>query len=381
MILEIEKYIRELLYDYDCVIVPQLGGFVTNYRPATIVRESGIGNPPGKDILFNKNLTQSDGLLERAIATGSKISFEEAGATLKSLAEDYWAKLNGGEKVNFKKIGILYIDAHKKLRFEPAAGQNYLKASFGFESFSLPPVVKSEPKPILAKEEAEPEVMEIPFYDNRAFKKSKSIYWVAAATLMPFVAMSIYMGFTTNFKSPTEMTLAELIPFNTPTFETPAYTERTPNNAGMAIKNDKQEDSFPENTTVFPFSFEKNEVDSSGIWVNLNKDIKPEPEIVSGEANAVNSRDSATDKPEAAPLNTKKYHIIAGCFGDETNANKYVSRLQSKGYAASILDFHKNLHRVQIESFSDYSTALQKLQDVRNDGTFPNAWLLKKPQS
>lgn len=369
------------MFDYDCVIVPQLGGFVTNYRPASIGRESGIGKPPGKDILFNKNLTQSDGLLERAIATGTEISFEEAGASLKNLTEEYWAKLNGGEKVNFKKIGVLYIDAHKKLRFEPAAGQNYLKASFGFESFSLPPVVKSEPKPVVTNKEEEPEVMEIPFYDNRAFKKSKSIYWVAAATLMPFVAMSIYMGLTTNFKSPTEMTLAELIPFNSGTFETPTYLERTPNNADMAIKNDKQEDIFPENTTVFPFSFDKNEVDSNGIWVNLEKDVKPEAEIVAKEATVADSGENVADKPEVATLNTKQYHIIAGCFGDETNANKYVIRLKSRGYAASILDFHKNLHRVQLESFSDYSTALQKLQTVRNDGTFPNAWLLKKPQS
>ena len=365
--MEIEKYIRELLFDYDCVIIPQLGGFVTNYRPASIERESGIGKPPGKDILFNKNLTQSDGLLERAIATGSKISFEEAGATLKNLAEEYWSKLNGGEKINFKKIGVLYIDAHKKLRFEPAAGQNYLKSSFGFEAFSLPPVVKSEPKPVEIKEEEEAKIVETTFNENQPFKKSKSIYWVAAATLTPFVAMSIYMGLSTNFKSPTELTLAELIPFKTTQFENPTYTERTSNTAGMAIKDDKKEEGFPENTAIFPFSFEKNEVDSSGIWVNLEKEHSSEKTIAAST--------------EAAISAIGPYHIIAGCFGDEANANKYVNRLISRGYKASILDFHKNLHRVQLESFSDYSTALEKLQSMRNDGTFPNAWLLKKPQS
>lgn len=149
----------------------------------------------------------------------------------------------------------------------------------------------------------------------------------------------------------------------------------------MAIKNDKQEDSFPENTTVFPFSFEKNEVDSNGIWVNLEKDTEPEVRITNEEATAVNKVETVADKPEATSRVNKQYHIIAGCFRDEVNANKFVSRLKSKGYDASILDFHKNLHRVQTESFSNYSTALQKLQSVRNDGTFPNAWMLKKPQS
>jgi hypothetical protein len=34
--MKIEQYISELLYKYDCVIVPGLGGFVANYKSATI---------------------------------------------------------------------------------------------------------------------------------------------------------------------------------------------------------------------------------------------------------------------------------------------------------------------------------------------------------
>ncbi|MFN2430356.1 MAG: hypothetical protein ABR574_10085, partial [Cryomorphaceae bacterium] len=38
----LDQYINELLYDYDCVILPQLGGFVTNYKPAQIDEAKGI---------------------------------------------------------------------------------------------------------------------------------------------------------------------------------------------------------------------------------------------------------------------------------------------------------------------------------------------------
>ena len=44
---ELDKYISELLFDYDCVIVPQLGGFVTNYKPAYF--DKGIAHPPSKN--------------------------------------------------------------------------------------------------------------------------------------------------------------------------------------------------------------------------------------------------------------------------------------------------------------------------------------------
>lgn len=357
--MEIDKYIQTLLYDYDCVILPQLGGFVTNYRPASTDSNTGICHPPGKDIRFNKNLTKSDGLLERAVADGAKISFEDAGVVLKDITEKYWSQLNGGEKVKFKRIGVLYVDDHKNLRFEPAANENYLKTAFGFESFTLPPAQVIAPEPIIKEVETpvipidreETEVEAIPF------RKSKSIYWVAAATLLPFMAMSLYMGLTTNFKSPTELTLAELVPFGAIKSELPRFSPRAASAEAKTEENDGT--GFPENTTVFPFSFETNEVDSTGVWIDLRE---------------------IETKNLAETENEGKYHIIAGCFGEEVNAEKYVSRLKNRGYSASILDFHKNLHRVRIESFNDYSTALNTLQDLRNDGTFPNAWLLKKPQ-
>ncbi|NEN21925.1 SPOR domain-containing protein [Cryomorpha ignava] len=365
--MEIDKYIQELLYDYDCVIVPQLGGFVTNYRPAVADLNSGIGHPPGKDIRFNKNLTKSDGLLERAVADGAKISFEDAGIVLKDISEKYWSKLNGGAKVQFKRIGVLYIDDHKNLRFEPAADQNYLKASFGLDSFTLPAITEmtqnpdeeKKPTPVIPIERAEPETIR--------FKSNKSIYWVAAATILPFVAMSVYLGVSTNFKSPTEITLAELIPFGINPAEAVKFTPRATSAEAKPASNDTDGTGFPENTAVFPFSFETNTVDSSGVWINLNEEKKPfaTPEEVS---------------PSKSKL-TGTYHIIAGCFGEEVNAKKFVNNLKDRGYKAAILDYHKKLHRVRLESFTDYSTALSTLQELRNDGTFPNAWLLKKPLS
>lgn len=373
--MEIDKYIQELLYDYDCVIVPQLGGFVTNYRPAVADLKTGIGHPPGKDIRFNKNLTKSDGLLERALADGAKISFEEAGIVLKDITEKYWSKLNGGAKVQFKRIGVLYIDDHKNLRFEPATDQNYLKASFGLDSFMLPPVKEADTEPNPPRKITPIIPIERAKRESIRFKSSKSIYWVAAATMLPFVAMSLYLGVTTNFKSPTEITFAELIPFKLKSTEPIKFHERP--TSAEANTDDLETDGtgFPENTTVFPFSFETNTVDSSGVWINLGKEKKVEAVVETVEETVP----EITTNAESTLSGT--YHIIAGCFGEELNAAKYVTRLKERGYNAAILDYHKKLHRVRLESFTDYSTALSTLENLRNDGTFPNAWLLKKPLS
>jgi hypothetical protein len=334
------------------VVVPHLGGFVTNYKPARI-DDKGRAFPPRKDISFNRNLTGSDGLLEKKICEEEGITFEVASEKIRSEVTRYWQTLNGGSRLEFKKVGVLYIDTDKNLRFEPDTSYNYLISSFGLDSFELPPrITKPEEKeakvlPLTPAHEQKKSHQDIAL---EAPKESRSIYWVAAAALLPFFAFSIYTGLRTNFKSPTEVNVADLNPLFSQAKEPSLYSER---NEVVMETSSETSDSFPENEEIFRYSFAEN--DSTTVWVDLREVSETNKIIQKGP-----------------------YHIIAGCFGEEANAVNYVRRLQSRGYEASILDYHKNLHRVKISSFNAYQDALNELHTVRNNGTFPNAWMLKK---
>ena len=76
------EYISDLLFLHDCVIIPDFGGFICNYKSAYIDDESGLICPPSKDILFNRNLTHNDGLLVSWIAGKENISYEKATSQL-----------------------------------------------------------------------------------------------------------------------------------------------------------------------------------------------------------------------------------------------------------------------------------------------------------
>lgn len=354
--MNLDQHISALLYDYDCVVVPQLGGFVTNYKPAQHDEKSGLAHPATKDIRFNKNLTKSDGLLETTIADGMGMSFEDASRGLKREVEKCWSKLNGGERIKFNKIGVLYIDDNKNLRFEPSSDQNYLKNTFGFESFALPAMRKEEtptPKPTQATPASKQE--ETPVIPIPEAKKPRGIYWVAAATILPFMAMSMYVGLTSNFKSPTELSVAELNPFAMNEAKVGKYS---PSQVGETVIDEKAETGlYPSGETVFPYSFESSKIDSTGVWIDLrDKTVAASPKPITGT-----------------------YHIIAGCFGEEGNADTFVGKLIGHGYDAAILDKHKDLYRVKIESFQSYEEALKSLDNIRSTGIFPSAWLLKKP--
>ena len=62
------NYIKDLLYRYDCVIIPNFGGFITNKISAKFNVDSSCFYPPSKQIAFNSHLKGNDGLLANYIS-------------------------------------------------------------------------------------------------------------------------------------------------------------------------------------------------------------------------------------------------------------------------------------------------------------------------
>lgn len=126
------EYISDLLFLHDCVIIPDFGGFICNYKSACIDETTGIICPPSKDILFNRNLKHNDGLLVNWIATKEKISYDKATKQVELFSEELKVKLNQRQRVAFGDIGVLYTDRRFNIIFEPA-DHNFLADSYGME--------------------------------------------------------------------------------------------------------------------------------------------------------------------------------------------------------------------------------------------------------
>ena len=77
---ELVKHIEILLLDHDCVVVPQIGGFVTCNAPAKYVEEENLFLPPIRTVGFNERLKADDGLLVRSYVEAYDCSDTEARA-------------------------------------------------------------------------------------------------------------------------------------------------------------------------------------------------------------------------------------------------------------------------------------------------------------
>ncbi len=126
------NYISELLYRYECVIVPDFGGFIVNSKSATIDSVNHILSPPFKQITYNSHLKNNDGLLANYIASVDKISYECALNYIRFEIEEWHKKLKNTD-IDVEGVGSFSL-VNNKLHFEPQKTINYLTSSYGLSN-------------------------------------------------------------------------------------------------------------------------------------------------------------------------------------------------------------------------------------------------------
>ncbi|MGV8946760.1 MAG: SPOR domain-containing protein [Lutibacter sp.] len=133
------NYISDLLYRYECVIVPNFGGFITNEISAKVNHFTHTFYPPSKKLSFNPHLQNNDGLLANYIAGAKNISYSQA---LEFIEKEVvsWKLLLNTELLELENIGSLKINKEHKIIFEPTNSINYLTSSFGLGSYVSPAI-------------------------------------------------------------------------------------------------------------------------------------------------------------------------------------------------------------------------------------------------
>jgi len=128
-----------LLYRYECVIVPDFGGFVMNTKSAIISPYSKTFYPPHKLITFNGHLKNNDGLLANYIASVDKVPFDSAMNFIKFEVNEWKEEIYKSDLL-LDQIGKFSLDENGSVIFAPQTDINYLTAAYGLSSFLSPEV-------------------------------------------------------------------------------------------------------------------------------------------------------------------------------------------------------------------------------------------------
>ena len=134
--MQLETYICDLLYRYDCVTVPEFGAFLTNRVSAKVHETTHSFYPPKKVLSFNEQLQNNDGLLANYIAEVEKIPYITATNKIHEQVKAIKSYLTEGETIQFDNIGDLILNTGGKIVFNPSSHINYLTESFGLSHFT-----------------------------------------------------------------------------------------------------------------------------------------------------------------------------------------------------------------------------------------------------
>ncbi len=346
----LDNYISALLYKHDCVIVPGLGGFIGNHKPAQINPIQNTFSPPSKSISFNKNLVTNDGLLANYVAQKESISYPNACKNIERSVLQMNGNLRNGTRVVLKGIGVLSLDKNSRLNFEPEDNINYLLDAHGLTVFQKQPIKRATIEEKVAKE----------FKDRTApltavkegNKKSKK--WMAAAAItIPLAFFAIWI--------PSKYDLSGDL--NMATFNPLKATEKAiyvPNNSAIEISEEPIESLVKEQIAIATENsyFLDIKLDEADYTVKLK-----ELDVASAVSTYV-----------ASANENFHYHIVAGCFSSKRNARKMVKKLTKDGFSASIIGKRKGLWTVSYSSFVTRKEAVTFLATAKDHNS--KAWVL-----
>ena len=140
------NYINDLLYRYECVIIPGFGALLTQYQSAKIDAATQTFYPPGKTLSFNRQLQTNDGLLANYVASIENCSYETSLQKIRNFSAKLSLKLSEHETISLKNIGEFHLNEENSVQFIPSSNQNFNTATFGMNSFNSSKVKSSSSK-------------------------------------------------------------------------------------------------------------------------------------------------------------------------------------------------------------------------------------------
>lgn len=364
--MNIEKHIYDLLFRYECVIIPSFGGLITSHCPAMVQNDEHLFYPPSKFLAFNKNLNKQDGLLANYLSSKEKISYTEAISKIDQFVRSIQNKLTKGEKVSLVHIGTFSIDKEKNILFTPEEHTNYSTASFGLPTFYASPIKREETE---YAEKRSSNALAKRLFPGRV----KSYHLAFAASMVLFASVWLPVTNTPEQRHIDYSSLNTFGPIQKPVTAEALFTAYNP----FAKEEDKKDSASKlavhvaeQNITPIPSTTPINETETK-------------PTSFSAEA-PQESTEIKTPQPKPSEevilsQSGKRYYIIAGVFAQKTNAEKMVNQLNADGYYnALIVDKNKKgLYRVAFDSFTQEGLAEDILKEIKTTKK-RSAWMLEK---
>ena len=324
--MQLQQYIKELLFRHECVTVPNFGAFLTRTINVLIQPDTGVFTPPRKEVSFNHLLKSNDGILAQYTAQKENVSYEQA---LRKIEKEVivWKQRLQTQHLTFAGIGEMRLNPQKKINFSPFGSINFDLNSYGLRSFIrksifTPTVITEKPKPITIMENENKDDLMFTPAENENKRSPIMRYAIIGVIGISLIGTAYYFG---------NQYIAD---------EKAKATEM----AQKKIKSNVQKATF-----------------DLGALSEMDLTLEANPEVI-----------------EDAPLAQTYFSVIAGSYRSMENAEKKLAQLQAEGFDAAFTEVNpEGLHRVAYGRFASKREALN-LHNYIRFALKEEAWYLEE---
>ena len=317
-------HIERLLLEHDCVIIPDVGGFVLQNRPASFVKETGMFLPGGKDVVFNSTLRHDDGLLAEAYMKSYGTDYRRACSMRQEDTEELKSALKRQRHVALGSLGMFRAEGESVL-FEPSGTALFSVDSYGLGELTFPPL-----SALLGTAENAPE--------GKA--RSKDIVYIPVNRRLLRAVVSSAAAIALFFLLSTPVKQADISVY-TASFVPSQVT-------------DLRSLQPAETATVAEAA------------------VLPDPQA---KEKAVSPPEETRAEAVPAPRNEKYYHIVIASFPETALAEKFLQTVDRSVYPGAGIVERASKVRVYAGKFTDRQQAEEYMNSLRSGKAYTDAWM------
>lgn len=344
--IELERHIEILLLNNDCVIVPDLGGFMAHHIDACYIESDSLFLPPQRTLGFNPQLKINDSLLAQSYVEAYDISYPEALRRIEDEVNELKAHLRNEGAYELNDIGILALNEDGNYVFTPCEAGILTPSLYGLSSFELHKVPKLS-RPIVTREKAvEQESAKLipldPTEDTEENDEEEDVVrikfsWIRNTIAVAAVLLAVFL-------------------LALPTGKTEMMT-RTISNINSNIL----------------FGMMSKDTNTSKIEIkkgDINK--------ISIKADTLIKKDTIKTSEDIKKESDKQgYCIVLASYVSKQNANMFIDMLKQKGLDSVEIYMHNDVRRVIYGNFRTPNDAYIALQSIHKTKGLEEAWVYK----
>ena len=343
--IELERHIEVLLLSNDCVIVPDLGGFMTHHVEAHYDEHDHMFIPPMRTLGFNPMLKMNDSLLVQSYVEAYDLSYPEALRRIEREVSELKQTLEVEGFYELCDIGILSRNEDGKLIFEPCEAGLLTPELYGLSSFEMPQLEQTEKKPDAKVAEQAPKAASValePVAEEKDVATSAIVIkmsWIRNTAAIALAVLAFFL-MTTPVSNSGHLSMSNL------------------NNLllmGMLPKDTNMEKI---DVTIQPA-----ETDTQTV-----QKVQPAQTVPAEEQ---------PQKPASQASDRGNYCIVIASYVTQKNADYFVSQLHKEGHAEAQVFMRNDVRRVIYGKFASESAAYNKLSTLRDQKQFKQAWVMK----